>query len=159
MIWAMLALIVILMALIAWGDLKLMIGFALLVAVAGISLIAYDHWADERAMAMIPLADVSIESADLKPLAGGVYELVGRVQNNSKEHVLTRVAIRIRAEDCELASGNDCVTIGETTPWLHTDVPPQQARDIKEKIRFQTGKPVARGDLRWVIEVASTHGE
>lgn len=158
MIWAMAALVVILMALIAWGDIKLMLGFVALVAVAGISLIAYDYWADERAEAMIGLSEVAIEKLQMTPLAGGVYELTGRVENLAREHHLRKVAIRVSAQDCATEAGADCVTIGEITPWLHTDVPAGQARDIKEKIRFREGRPKARGELRWAYEVVSTQG-
>lgn len=155
MIWAMAALIVILMALVAWGDIKLMLGFLAVVIVAGVGLISYDHWADKRAAEMIPLSEVQIAGFEVESMAGSVYELTGRVENQSTQYPLRKLAVRISAQDCE---AENCVTIGEITSWLHTDVPAGQARDIKDKIMLKEGRPDPKGELRWKFEVVSTQG-
>lgn len=158
MIWAMAALVIILMVLVAWGDLKLMLGFLALVVVVAVSLLLYDNWSDNRAAELIPLKEVDLEGFTLRPMSGAVYELTGRVLNRAAAHRLRKVAVRIEAQDCEVARPTACVTIGEITPWLHTDVPAGQARDIKEKIVFKDGRPEPMGKLQWEFEVVSTQG-
>ncbi len=156
MIWAMAALVIILMALIAWGDLKLMLGFLAVVLVAGVALLFYDNWADFKSAELISPQQVELKSFTIKQLSGAVYELRGRVINNADGHHLKKIEFGIRALDCSDESGVECVTIGEIHEWLHTDIPAGQARDVKEKILFQDGRPQARGELRWEFEVIST---
>lgn len=158
MVWAMAALIIILMALIAWGDLKLMVGFLACVVVVAVGLLAYDHWADQRAAAMIPLSEVELQDFSIRPLAGSVHEVSGRISNKAAGYRLRRVAVRIEAQDCPPDQASGCVTIGQIQPWLDVGVPPGQARDIKDKVVFGGGTPKAKGELHWQFEVVSTEG-
>lgn len=159
MIWAMAALVVILMALIAWGDLKLMLAFLALVLLGGVTLLFYSHWEEQHSAELITTEQVELKAFELRPLAGAVYELTGRVLNNAQQYDLKKLEIVIRAQDCTAATPAECVTIGEVVPWLHTDIPAGQARDIKEKILFKGGRPQAKGELRWKFEVVSTQAD
>lgn len=159
MIWAMLALIVILMALVAWGDLKLMLSFVALVALTAITLLAYDHWSDSRARVLVPPGEVELQDFRLNPLAGAVYELTGRVQNHASRFTLKRISVRITAQDCTTAEPAECVAIAEEQIWLQSEVPAGQARDIKKKLVFGRRRPEAKGTLSWQFDVMATQGD
>ncbi|GEM_PF-2927406 len=158
MIWAMAAFIVILMALVAWGDLKLMIGFLVLVAVAATTFLAYENWSDRRSAQRVGTSEVELLDFSLQPLAGGVFELTGRVHNHAGRYALKRLTLKVVAQDCSGGEKLECIAIGETQPVLKLNVPAGQARDIKEKVMFRDGRPQARGELRWEFDVLSTRG-
>ena len=160
MVWAMGALVVILMLLIAVGNLRLMLGFLVVAVLIIATLLIFDKFEDQRSASRIP-AD-QIELIDFKLAAGHrtVYELNGRVQNHSPDYGLFRLVLRVLALDCPQleAARESCTVIGDKVENMGVDVPAGQARDVTASIRFDATTLKPRGVLRWEFEVVATGG-
>lgn len=159
MIWAMGALVVILLLLIATGNLRLMIGFLACVVVVITLLLVFDVFEDQRSASRIPVAQV--ELLDFKIDSGrAVHELSGRIQNHSADFGLFRLQLKVSALDCETETSalNDCTVIGEQIERMSVDVPAGQARDVQQRITMRDTPLLPRGVLRWKFEVVATGG-
>jgi hypothetical protein len=160
MIWAMGALVVILLLLIAVGNLRLMLGFLILAIVVVGLLLFFDVSEDQRSASRIPLEQIELQ--DFKLVAGHrtVYELSGRVKNHSPKYGLFRLTIRVMALDCPqpTAARESCTVIGDQEESLGVDVPAGQARDVSQRISIDATPLKPRGVLRWDFEVVTTAG-
>ncbi|WP_372765441.1 hypothetical protein [Litorivivens sp.] len=160
MIWAMGALVVILLLLVATGNLRLMLGFLVVAVVIVTALLVFDRFVDQRSASRIPPEQVELIGFSLKPGHRTVYELAGRVQNHSPDFGLFRLSLRVLGLDCPQADAvkEDCLAISDQLTQLGVDVPAGQARDVEQRIRIDNAPLKPRGVLRWEFEVVSTAG-
>lgn len=160
MIWAMAALVVILLLLIATGNLRLMIGFLCVVVVVITLLLVFDVFEEKRSSARIALEQIQLQDFTIEESRASIFELKGRIQNDSPEFGLFRLGLRVQALDCPDAetSVERCTVIGDQVQELSVDVPAGQARDLAKRIRFADAPLTPRGLLRWQFEVVGTGG-
>lgn len=160
MIWAMAALVLILLLLVALGNLRLMLGFLALAIVSIGLLLFFDMFEAQRSASRIPVEQIELQ--DFKLAAGHrtVYELSGRVKNHSLDYGLFHLVIRLLALDCpELGSAREaCTVIADQEERLGVDVPAGQARDVSQRIGIDATPLKPRGMLRWDFEVVATTG-
>lgn len=158
MIWAMGALVVILILLVATGNLRLMIGFLAVALVVITLLLVFDVFEERRSANLIPPQEIELIGFRMQHGHASVYELSGRVQNHSPQFGLFRLSLRVLALDCPdaQAARSDCAVIGEQLERLSVDVPAGQARDVNDRVRFADAPMKLRGVLRWEFEVAAT---
>ncbi len=160
MIWAMGALVVILLLLVAVGNLRLMVGFLAITVVIISVLLVFDQFAGQRSASRVPSDQVELIGFDLKPGHRTVYELVGRIQNHSPEFGLFRLSLRVLGMDCPQPDSptEDCLVISDQVEQLGVDIPAGQARDVEQRMRLDNAPLKPQGVLRWEFEVVSTAG-
>jgi hypothetical protein len=106
---------------------------------------------------------MSLQPDEHNPLA---YGLDGRIRNLSKRHVVNAVTFSVVLRDCPTeidyssspwsklpvaasTTGNPrCDILGEADTTVQTNMPPGQARDISEVVRFSPGIKI-RGNMQW----------
>lgn len=160
MIWAMGALVVILLLLVAIGNLRLMMGFlASVIVVIGL-LLVFDVFEDRRSASRIPVGDIELQGFNMAVSRASIFELKGRVQNHSPDYGLFRLGLRVLALDCtEVQSTRDsCTVIGDQVEQIAVDIPAGQARDVDKRIRIADAPFTPKGILRWEFEVVATGG-
>ena len=125
------------------------------IALAGGGLL-YMHNKDEehRALTRIPKAKLVLEDVTLKPYVGG-YKMAGRIRNNSAQFSVREIDFVVTVQDCpRAAAAQQCVTIGESSQILNLDIPPGEARDFEESVRFSGSKLKLKGRLEWNYSIS-----
>jgi hypothetical protein len=120
----------------------------------------HSQYAEMRSKELIPIRDIEIRDIGLNTTPFHNYKIRGRISNNSPDHTLHRVSLRVFMEDCaeDESEETDCELIGDTVD-VFVHAPPQQIRDFEEYVYFfgSKSKPTDKLNLRYVI--LHIHGE
>ena len=135
------------------------IGLAVFVVVAGGVLFMYNRAQEERALSRITRSEVALEKVTFIPYVGS-YKVAGRIRNNSPRYGIRQIDLFVKASDCVAdKTGPQCTTIGESTEILNVSIPPGQARDFEESVRFYRSKPRLKGKLEWSWSISRVRAE
>jgi hypothetical protein len=94
----------------------------------------------------------------LKPDFSG-YRLAGRVTTRSSQFKLKQIWLVVKVRDCKDATPqSSCIVIGENSESVYFDVPPGQARDFSESVRF-AGPLNVKGRLLWDYSISQIKGK
>ena len=149
----------VLAAVFALGHRKSALGLAAVALAIGGLL--YMHYREEehRALTRIPKSELVLENVTLRPYVGS-YRIAGRITNNSPKFSVKQLDIVVTVRDCPLdAAGQQCVTIGESSEILNLDIPPGEARDFAESVRFSRSNLKLKGRLDWNYSISRIRAE
>ncbi len=134
--------------------------FGTLAALLGLGIALYFLSLDEvrQGQQRITVDQVLLSHVEMTRGYAGSYNFSGRLTNQSADHALREVEIRVVMSDCPpqaADAADECVIIGETVKRIAREVPPGQARDFRESVFFSAAHP--KGDVRWQHAVIATH--
>lgn len=161
--WALLVVVIIIAALAVPRLGKVLLGITGLVVVGGVLVFAAAYWMEqqdrrEREIAKTRIGNNEVELVDLVLQPGygsGAYKLVGRLRNKSTQYALAELRLQITMRDC--SPTGTCEVVGESDERIYAAVPPGQARDLDESVRF-SGLQKARGEHVWDYRLTETVG-
>jgi hypothetical protein len=128
-------------------------------ALAIAALLYMQHRGEEHlALTGIPSSELVFENVTLKPYVGS-YKIAGRMKNNSAKFSVRQIDLVVTVKDCtQGAAEPQCVTIGESNEILNLNIPPGEARDFEEAVRFY-GSPKLKGRMEWSYAVSRIRAE
>ena len=112
---------------------------------------AEDVYADQITPADIRLAGVRLGS----PNGGELFQVAGRIQNNSPTFTLTELQLKVVLQDC-LDTGV-CEILAEDIADVRAEVPAGEARDFQVDANFAGMRP-PQGRLGWHYAVVDARG-
>ena len=128
----------------------------LLVGVAGI--IWYAEFYEGSSSSLISTEEITLDNFSVRSTYGDSYEMFARLSNKSAENVLTAVGVELSASDCVTEGGEEsCVIVGQQDTEIQTNVPAQQARDVKQQFIFPPMRP--QGELSWSYSILYTRAQ
>jgi len=153
--WIALAVICLALIFVSYHSPK--IGFGLLAAIGVLLGTLYFLNPQESEDSNFPVPRELIELSDTEITAsyGDGWSYTGRISNTS-EVSITDIRIRIQLHDCPEGTSevsDQCVKIGEDVDFVAVNVPPRQARDIKDTISLRNAVP--NDSAVWVFELVS----
>jgi len=159
MIWGLLGLILV-VVLLALTITQKNVGRALpLAAIIVVGIIGFFAWYQDHELKLskqrIPAAEVELVDMQLSDEARGVKVITGRIRNHSQRYTLVEVRVQVSVEDC---IDQHCEVIDQTAVTLKPTVPPDQARDFRERVYFNSTL-APRGKAVLQYQVVSTRGE
>jgi hypothetical protein len=124
---------------------SVMIVLSILAAVI-IAAVWYIRFGEDRGAGLITAEELELNNLTMNREYRSSYGMSGRLVNHSQRHTLSSVDITITASDCQ-GDGANCVVIGEVTRTIPVEIPPGQARDVREQYVFRRFEVM--GELRW----------
>ncbi len=138
----------------AAGYRKVALGLVAIALVAGGSLYMYNRGEAHRTLTRIPSSELILENVTLKPYVGS-YRIAGRIKNNSAKFSVKQIDFVVTVRDCTGgAAAQQCVTIGESNEILVLNIPPGEARDFAESVRFSGSNLKLKGRLEWNYSIS-----
>ena len=132
------------------GGCALAVLFAILLIVSWIiSSNSKQKAENEAARNRVRAEQLVFTDLQLKP--GPIYELTGRVKNNSKYNV-SSISLKVRIFDCNAQSHCDVVAESSVYDILISGIPSGQVRDIDASV-FVHDKPQFRGRFQWDYQI------
>ena len=129
---------------------------ALLVGIGVI--IWYAEFYEGSSTSLISTDEIMLENFSVRSTYGDSYEMFARLSNKSAENALTAVGVELSASDCFIEDGEEsCIIVGQQETEIQTNVPAQQARDIKQQFIFPPMRP--QGELSWSYSVLYTRAQ
>jgi len=148
------ALTVLILAVFAAGFRKTALGMVAVALALGGWLFVHNREAEQLALTRIPRSELTFENVTLNPYVGG-YKLAGRIKNNSTQFGVKEIDFVVTVQECTgAAAAEQCVTIGETNEILNLKIPPGEARDFEESVRFSGSDRKLKGRLKWSYSVS-----
>ena len=117
------------------------------------------NYREKVSKSLISISQVQLDNLTLNQQYGS-YQLSGEVKNNSSEHNLSDVYLKVTAYDCPEASiTSSCTTIGEDDSVdISVNVPPNQVRAIDKDYVYLDSMPKAKGTFLWSYTITGTRG-
>ena len=144
---------VVILVVAAAGFRKVALGLLAIVLVAGGGLYLHNRQEDHRSLTRIPASELVLENVTLKPYVGS-YEIAGRIKNNSAKFTVRRLDFVVTVRDCiPAAAAGQCTTIGESNEILELNIPPGEARNFEESVRFSGSNPKIKGRMEWSYSI------
>ena len=82
-----------------------------------------------------------------------------RITNNSAKFSIRQIDLAVTVRDCPReAAAEQCVTIGQSNEILNLDIPPGEARDFAESVRFRSNVKL-KGRLDWSYSISRIRAE
>jgi hypothetical protein len=134
---------------------------SLLAIALAIAVLLYMQHREEEHLALtrIPSSELVFESVTLKPYVGS-YKIAGRIKNNSAKFSVRQIDLVVTVKDCtQGAAEPQCVIIGESNEILNLNIPPGEARDLEEAVRFYGSNPKLKGRMEWSYAVSRIRAE
>ena len=114
--------------------------------------------AEHLALTRIPISELPFENVTLYPYVGS-YKIAGRIKNNSAKFTVRQIDLAVTVKDCPGGSAEQqCITVGESNEILNLNIPPGEARDFEEAVRFY-GSPKIKGRMEWSYAVSRIRAE
>lgn len=137
------------------------ISIMVLLAVLAIGIggvIWYAEFYEGNRTSLISADEITLDNFNVRSTYGNSYEMFARLNNRSAEHVLTAVGVELNASDCVTEEAEKtCVIVGQQETEIQTNVPAQQARDIKQQFIFPPMRP--QGELSWSYSILYTRAQ
>lgn len=132
----------------------------LAIALAIAALLYMQHREEEHlALTRIPSSELVFENVTLKPYVGS-YRIAGRIKNNSAKFSVRQIDLVVTVKDCtQGAAEPQCVVIGESNEILNLNIPPGEARDFEESVRFSGSDLKLKGRLEWNYSISQIRAE
>lgn len=128
------------------------------VAVGIGTVVWYAEFYEGSSSRLISAEEVALDNFTVRTTYGNSYEMFARLSNRSADRVLTAVGVELSASDCTTEGGEEfCVIVGQQETEVQTNVPAQQARDIKQQFIFPPMRP--QGELRWSYSILYTRAQ
>ena len=137
------------------------VGFGLIAIVLAGGGLLYMHNREEEhdSYTRIPVPELALENVTLTPYAGS-YKIAGRMRNNSAKFSVKQIDFVVTVQDCiREAAAQQCVTIGESSENLNLVIPPGEARDFEESVRFSGHSPKLKGRMEWNYSISRIRAE
>jgi len=159
MIWGLIGLAIV-VALVVLAFTRENVGIAIPVAAASVFIIIaclawYQHHELAVSASRLPAGEVELADMQLSDEARGVKLLTGRIRNHSRKYTLTEVRVQLSLEDC---LDNHCEVIYHIPLTLTPDIPPGQARDVRERVAYPS-TVAPHGVTRLTYQVIATRGD
>ena len=150
---------VLILVVFAVGYRKVALGLAAVALAGGGLLYMHNREEEHLALTRIPKSELVLEDVTLKPYVGS-YRIAGRVGNHSAKFSVKQIDFVVTVQDCPReAAAQQCVTIGESNEILNLDIPPGEARDFEESVRFSGSKLKLKGRLEWNYSISQIRAE
>jgi hypothetical protein len=150
---------VLILVVFAAGYRKVALGLAAFALVVGGLLYMHNRAEEQRSLTRIPKSELVLENVTLKPYVGS-YRIAGRITNNSPKFSVKQIDIVVAVRDCPRdAAAQQCVTIGESSAILNLDIPPGEARNFEEAVRFSGKTPKLKSRLDWNYSISGIRAE
>lgn len=132
----------------------------LAIALAIAALLYMQHREEEHlALTRIPSSELVFENVTLKPYVGS-YRIAGRIKNNSAKFSVRQIDLVVTVKDCtQGAAEPHCVIIGVSNEILNLNIPPGEARDFEESVRFSGSDLKLKGRLEWNYSISQIRAE
>jgi hypothetical protein len=129
-------------------------------ALAAGGALYYLNWREEDlAATRVPISELVLENVTLQPYVGS-YRIAGRMSNKSAQYTVRQVDIVVTVRDCTgEGAAKQCVTVGESNEILNLAIPPGEARDFAEAVRFHGSSPKLKGRLDWSYAISRIRAE
>lgn len=139
------------------GRRRLAIGLMAALAIAAAGLWSYERYQAGRegelfAPGEVKVSDLELTRASYRP---NLFELTGRVRNESKQAYLDGVALVLSLQDCR--ASDDCRRLPDRREFVEVKLPPGEASRFLEKIYFEKSA-MPQGRLRIEHRIASVRG-
>jgi hypothetical protein len=112
---------------------------AAVLIIAAVAVIGAFAWYQEHELAAskrrIPLDQVELVDFKLVKPDRNTRELMGRIRNHSTRYTITEADLEVVMDDCR---NGHCDTVDQTRVIFTEPIPPEQARDIKQRIVFDS---------------------
>ena len=150
---------VLILVVFAAGYRKVALGVAASALAVGGLLYMHNREEEHRALTRIPKSELVLENVTLSPYVGN-YRIAGRITNSSAKFSVKQIDIVVTVQDCpRVAAEEQCVTIGKSNEILNFDIPPGEARDFAESVRFSGGNLKLKGRLEWSYSILQIRAE
>ena len=149
---------VLILVVFAAGYRKVALGMAAIALVVGGLLYMHSREEEHRALTRIPKSELVFENVTLRPYVGS-YRIAGRITNSSAKFSVKQIDIVVTVQDCPRVAGEQCVTIGKSNEILNFDIPPGEARDFAEAVRFSGSNLKLKGRLEWSYSILQIRAE
>lgn len=128
----------------------------LVIAIGGV--IWYAEFYESSSSSLIAIEEVDLDNFSVRITYGNSYAMFARLNNRSDKNVLTAVGVELSASDC-VTEGEveSCVIVGQQETEIQTNIPAQQARDIKQQFIFPPMRP--QGELSWDYSILYTRAQ
>ena len=130
---------------------------AIALAVGGLLYIHY-RGEEQRTLTLIPKSELVLDNVTLSPYVGS-YRIAGRITNRSAKFSVKQIDIAVTVQDCPRVAEEQCVTIGKSNEILNFDIPPGEARDFAESVRFSGSNSKLKGRLEWSYSILQIRAE
>jgi len=138
------------------GYRRVALGLLAVALAIGGWLYVHNREEEKLALSRIPVSELAFENVTLKPYVGS-YKLAGRVRNNSALFRVRQIDFLVTVKDCIGTAG--CVVGGESRESLLINVPPGEARDFEESVRFSGSSLKLKGRMEWSYSVLQIRAE
>jgi hypothetical protein len=151
--------VVVILLLVATGFRKVALG-VVAVALAGGGVLYWHYGSEEQlALTRVPPSELVLENVTLNPYVGS-YRIAGRIKNNSAKFSVKQVDLAVTVQDCiPKGAETQCVTIGESKEFLNLNIPPGEASDFEETVRFSGSNLKLKGRLEWSYSISRIRAE
>ncbi len=149
--WALLAVIVVALFLLAGRYPKLAFGLFGAIVVAISSLLFFSREEAEIRRGKIDPEDVMVQHVSSVPAYGGGYRITGRIGNHHSHVELKEVVLSIVVEDCD---DTGCQPVGQQEERINLRVPAGQVRDFSMNVYL--GEVAISGTIGWQLTVTGT---
>jgi hypothetical protein len=144
---------VLILVVFAAGYRKVAAGLLAIALVAGGLLYMHNRQEEHDAVTRIPSSELVLENVTLKPYVGS-YKIAGRIKNNSAKFSVKQIDLAVTVQDCiGGAAAKQCTTIGESKEILLLNIPPGEARNFEESVRFGSNQKL-KGRLEWNYSIS-----
>ena len=141
------------------GFRKVAFGLVAIALAVGSWLYMHNREEEHRSLTRIPSSELVLENVTLKPYVGS-YKIAGRIKNNSAKFSVRQIDLVVTVKDCtQGAAEPQCVIIGESNEILNLNIPPGEARDIEEAVRFSGRNLKLKGRMEWSYAVSRIRAE
>jgi hypothetical protein len=140
------------------GYRKVAVSLLVVALAVGAVLYVQHREQDHVAFTRIPSSDLTFENVTLTPYVGS-YKIAGRIKNNSVKFTVRQIDLVVTVKDCaQGAAEQQCNIVGESNEILNLNIPPGEAQDFGEAVRFY-GSPKIKGRMEWSYAVSRIRAE
>jgi len=159
MAWAIGTFAVVILVAFAAGYRKVAVSLLAVSLAIGALLYVQHREQEQAAFTRVPSSELTFENVTFTPYVGN-YKIAGRIKNNSARFSVRQIDLVVTAKDCAPgAPEQQCTIIGESNEILNLNIPPGEAQDFEEAVRFYGSKPKIKGSLEWSYAVSRIRAE